>query len=281
MKITSFTVAVLVVAFAGNTAFSQRKQIKRISAVRSIPAKRQPSYELNLKLAAGGKMFLSVTSGPEGELGPSDLGALITDLPTGADKFNTPNNVFPKVEISADPELTMLEVWNPITLFRQGRSDIHLSVPNGLSNGGHIEIAVPWDLPEPDVNVKPNPLFLVVTVADDGKLSLNNESTGTVSNTELLSDRLRNLFKEREANGVFREGTNEVEKSVMIAMPMSSRKFSDLISIARAIWLPGGDRIFLLMGDPLAIPDASLALPDDRKSLLDVPPVLPKRKRKP
>jgi hypothetical protein len=272
MKIASFLFFILLITFGAQTDYSQHKRIK-IAPIATVSVKNRPNYDLHLKLAPHGKMFLSVTStgSDAGELGASELGSLITDLPAGADKFNTPNKSFPKVEITVDPEITMLDLWNPITLFRRG-SDVRLSLPNGLANEGKIEIAVPWDPPGPDVNVKPNPLFLIVTVADSGALLLNTEPVGTLANTKPLSDRVQDIFKEREANGVFREGSNEVEKSIMIVLPMSDRKVADLVTIARAIWLPGGDRISLSMDDPLG--DSV----DTRKSLLDLPPILPKKK---
>ena len=110
------------------------------------------------------------------------------------------------------------------------------------------------------------------TLATDGKLSLNNEPAGTLPNSGPLSKRLQEIFREREANGVFRERTNEIEKSVTIVMPMSSRKFSDLVTISKAVWLPGGNPIALVMDDTLA--DSV----DVRKDLLDLPLIPPRKK---
>lgn len=52
--------------------------------------------------------------------------------------------------------------------------------------------------------VKSNPL----------KLRLNNEAVGTTDNPSVLTKKLEEVFDGREENGVFRVGTNEVEKSV-------------------------------------------------------------------
>ena len=89
---------------------------------------------------------------------------------------------------------------------------------------------------------------------------------------ESLTDRLHDIFRDREANGIFREGSNNVEKSVVIVLPMGHHRFSELITVARAIWLPGGDRISLVMEHPLG--DSG----DTRKSLLDLPLMPPEKK---
>ncbi len=275
MKIFFPAAVVIILAFVCPTAFSQRKPVR--VALPEPAQKRQPGYELDLHIAADGKYLVTVTSpAGEGTLAYPDLSSLIADLPAGANKYKAPNNVFPKVIISADPQLSIVELWTAIVPFPRG-ADIHISIPNGMVNGDLIQLGVPWDPPDPlmNINVKPNPLFLVVKVEDDGKLTLNNEPEGNLSNTKTLSDHLQTIFREREANGVFREGSNEVEKAVIIVMPVSSRKFSDLVAVTRAIWLPGGDRISLTMGDLL--PNVE----DERKTLLDLPVAPPKKKPSP
>src|SRR3954469_2865231 len=63
------------------------------------------------------------------------------------------------------------------------------------------------------VNVKPNPLTLVIAINKDTKqITLNNDAFGDVTDTSALNTKLHQIFKERTDNGVFREGTNEIEK---------------------------------------------------------------------
>src|SRR3954451_15642912 len=60
---------------------------------------------------------------------------------------------------------------------------------------------------QPQVNVKPNPLTLVVGINKDTKqITLNNEPFGDVSDTSALNTKLHEIFKDRTDNGVFREG---------------------------------------------------------------------------
>ncbi len=97
--------------------------------------------------------------------------------------------------------------------------------------------------------VKPNPLTLVIAVNRETRgITLNNEPYGDVTDTEKLSNRLREIFKERENNGVFREGTNEVEKTVFIKSPRSVR-YGDVIKVIDAAKMVGASPVGLQIDD--------------------------------
>ena len=113
-----------------------------------------------------------------------------------------------------------------------------------------FEAKVPAE-PKPDQqqNAKPNPLTLVVAVNKaDMKLTLNNESFGDVSDASALTNKLKEIFKDRENNGVFREGTNEVEKTVFIKSPRSV-KYGDVVSVIDAVKQAGAQPIGLQIDD--------------------------------
>ena len=98
---------------------------------------------------------------------------------------------------------------------------------------------------EPLVNVKPNPLTLVVTIdKDTKKVLLNNEAAGDVSDASPLTAKLNEIFKARESNGVFREGTNEVEKTVFIKSHPSV-KYGDVVKVIDAAKTAGAQPIGL------------------------------------
>jgi len=98
---------------------------------------------------------------------------------------------------------------------------------------------------EPQVNVKPNPLTLVVTIdKDTKKVLLNNEAAGDVSDASPLTAKLNEIFKARESNGVFREGTNEVEKTVFIKSHPSV-KYGDVVKVIDAAKTAGAQPIGL------------------------------------
>ncbi|MBA2494886.1 MAG: biopolymer transporter ExbD [Acidobacteria bacterium] len=114
-----------------------------------------------------------------------------------------------------------------------------------------FEAKVPAE-PKPEdqqQNPKPNPLTLVVAVNKaDKKITLNNESVGDVSDPSGLTTALSQIFKDRENNGVVREGTNEVEKTVFIKSPRSVR-YGDVVSVIDAVKQAGAQPIGLQIDD--------------------------------
>jgi biopolymer transport protein ExbD len=100
-----------------------------------------------------------------------------------------------------------------------------------------------------NIEVKPNPLTLVVNIARDTKaVTLNNESAGTVDDAEPLTNKLREIFKTRENNGVFKEGTNEVEKTIFIKSPKSVH-YGDVVKVIDAAKIAGAQPIGLQIDD--------------------------------
>jgi len=107
------------------------------------------------------------------------------------------------------------------------------------------------DLPAPmnkAIMLKPNPLTLVASLSKNERILLNNEDVGTLSDTSKLNDRLRDIFKDRENNGVFREDTNEVEKTVYVKTPRAS-KYGDLIKLVEAVKGAGAEPIAIHIDD--------------------------------
>ena len=69
-----------------------------------------------------------------------------------------------------------------------------------------------------------------------------------VSDTDKLTNKLREIFKERENNGAFREGTNEVEKTLFIKSPKSV-KYGDVVKVIDAAKTAGAEPIGLQIDD--------------------------------
>jgi len=143
----------------------------------------------------------------------------------------TPNiNVTPLIDVL----LVLLIIFMCITPLKPSRFEA--KVP-----------AEPKD--QQDVNVKPNPLTLVVAINKETKgITLNNENFGDVSDTEKLNTKLNEIFRERENNGVFREGTNEVEKTIFIKSPKSIR-YGDVVRVIDAAKSAGASPIGLQIDD--------------------------------
>src|SRR5215210_2127803 len=114
-----------------------------------------------------------------------------------------------------------------------------------------FEAKVPAE-PKPEdqqVVPKPNPLTLVVAINKaDRKITLNNDPVGDVSNPADLTNKLTEIFKGRENNGVFREGTNEVEKTLFIKSPRSI-KYGDVVKVIDAVKIAGAEPIGLQIDD--------------------------------
>ena len=144
----------------------------------------------------------------------------------------TPNiNVTPLIDVL----LVLLIIFMCITPLKPSRFEA--KVP-----------AEPKD--QPQMNIKPNPLTLVIAINKETKgITLNNDPYGDVSDTEKLSNKLREIFKEREANGVFKENSpNEIEKTVFIKSPKSVR-YGDVVKIIDAAKMVGASPIGLQIDD--------------------------------
>ena len=108
--------------------------------------------------------------------------------------------------------------------------------------------AEPRDQPQ-DVNIKPNPLTLVVAINKETKgITLNNEPFGDVSDTDKLRDKLSEIFRDRTNNGVFRENSNEIEKTIFIKSPKSVR-YGDVVKVIDAAKFAGASPIGLQIDD--------------------------------
>ncbi len=96
---------------------------------------------------------------------------------------------------------------------------------------------------------KPNPLTLVISInGPEKKLRLNQEDLGDVSDPSLLANRLGQIFKDREANGVFKENTNEVEKTVFMKAPRLVR-YGEVVKVIDAVKGAGASPIGLQIDD--------------------------------
>lgn len=108
--------------------------------------------------------------------------------------------------------------------------------------------AEPKDQPQ-DVEIKPNPLTLVVAISkDDLSVKLNNESAGNTSDTKSLEDKLTAIFKDRTSNGVYRDNTNQVEKTIFIKSPKGV-KYGEVVKVIDAAKLVGAEPIGLQIDD--------------------------------
>lgn len=103
--------------------------------------------------------------------------------------------------------------------------------------------------PEDQTVAKPNPLTLVIAISKgEEKVTLNNEDSGNTADASALTNKLSQIFKERENNGVFREGTNEVEKTVFIKAPKSV-EYGKVVRVIDAAKTAGANPVGLQIDD--------------------------------
>ena len=102
---------------------------------------------------------------------------------------------------------------------------------------------------EKQVDIKPNPLTLVISIdKNNGNVKLNEDSAGNSTDTEALTNRLSAIFKERTNQGVFRQGTNEIEKTVFVKAPKGI-KYGEVVKVIDGAKLAGAQPIGLQIDD--------------------------------
>ena len=100
-----------------------------------------------------------------------------------------------------------------------------------------------------NIDVKPNPLTLVVSINRNNRtLLLNNEPAGSVDEPDALFNALKNIFQQREQNDVRRENSNEIEKTIFIKSP-TSIKYGDVARVIDTVKAAGAQPIGLQIDD--------------------------------
>jgi len=109
--------------------------------------------------------------------------------------------------------------------------------------------------PKQDSIVKSNTDALVVSLGVDSALKLNKENNlGTVQQTEKLTTRLADIFRQRLENHAFAENKSfrtdlpETEKTVFIKAPRSA-DYGSVVKIIDAVKIAGANPISLQIDD--------------------------------
>lgn len=152
-------------------------------------------------------------------------------MSVGSKDGATPNiNVTPLIDVL----LVLLIIFMVITPMKPSRFEA--KVPAEPKN-------------QQNLDVKPNPLTLVVSINRDTRaIQLNNQAAGTVDDPSNLTSQLTEIFRQREANGVFRENSNEIEKTLFIKSPKSVR-YGDVVKVIDASKMAGASPIGLQIDD--------------------------------
>jgi biopolymer transport protein ExbD len=105
--------------------------------------------------------------------------------------------------------------------------------------------------------LKPNPLTLVVSIAPDLQLKLNQDNIGSVNDTGPLSQKLTQVFQERKSTRAYKVGMEtrtdmpedeRIEKTVFVKAPRSL-KYGDVVKVIDAIKGAGANPVGLQVDD--------------------------------
>jgi biopolymer transport protein ExbD len=105
--------------------------------------------------------------------------------------------------------------------------------------------------------LKPNPLTLVVSIASDLSIKLNQDSLGSVNDPSQLAARLRQVFDLRKDQRAYKIGLenrtdlkeeDRIEKTVFVKAPRAM-KYGDVVKVIDAIKGAGASPVGLQVDD--------------------------------
>lgn len=105
--------------------------------------------------------------------------------------------------------------------------------------------------------LKPNPLTLVVSIATDLQLKLNQDAMGSVNETAALSVRLQQVFQQRKELRAYKPGMEtrsdlpedeRIEKTVFVKAPRSLH-YGEVVKVIDAIKGAGANPVGLQVDD--------------------------------
>lgn len=105
--------------------------------------------------------------------------------------------------------------------------------------------------------LKPNPLTLVVTIAPDLQLKLNQDSMGSVNDTGPMSQRLVQVFQQRKEQRAYKPGMetrsdlqedDRIEKTVFVKAPRSL-PYGEVVKVIDALKGAGATPVGLQVDD--------------------------------
>ncbi len=102
-------------------------------------------------------------------------------------------------------------------------------------------------IPNPIPKGLPNyDALLFVTLEKNGNIKINSEINGNIQNTDILSQRLKEIFREGKENNVFEANSTKIVKAVGVQAPVST-KYGDVLKLLNAIKESGAEPIVLLI----------------------------------
>jgi TonB family protein len=160
--------------------------------------------------------------------------------------------VYIKAPADRDPR-TFVALLNEIR--KHDIDTVSLLVSSRVYDENTSDFAEGRDIPEPDrafevkiraeVYDRPNPLTLIVSRKMPYLESIEINSEGFRDHEEMRV-KLNEIFQQREMNGDFREGTNEVEKAVWLKVDKQIGKYGDVVKFIDALKGAGASPVVLI-----------------------------------
>lgn len=218
----------------------KKKPVKKAPDKFTLLITPQPvNYHFRFFIDREDRLTCGVASSQDGQLAFSDLTDLTSSLLNDSGVFTGERFEHPKFVLAADPAVKLSKIILTLGQLRRVESQV---VELEASEDFFLRV-VRRPRAESEIVVKPNPLYLLVQLDGDGNITLNREPEGKFPATGKLESRLKEIFKSREENGVFRVGVNEIEKTVRVQVSAPGNDYQTLTKLATAIRDAGSDRI--------------------------------------
>jgi hypothetical protein len=202
-----------------------------------------------VKLDSAGNASTSIQNENGAVLTPAQSAMFFTKLSRLGDTRLTPATrraVAPGVIVRPERSLKYGKLVETVRAFRDP-SDLRVMV---ATDDDTFYLGVPRK-PVPKKTPSPNPLFLLLTLDNEDLLYVNNDPHGSLSDPGDLERFLKQIFKARADNGVYRVGTNVVDTTVSFCLRDNST-VADLMKLVKVVRNAGSDTIELNI-DPTEI----------------------------
>lgn len=246
-NIATTVLILLTVAFLSAHTYGQKTVAKQSPTTTAGSKQVMSDFEFEVSITPLGLAGIIVRR-------KSGLGLFTPDMLSSFANQSAKNALNASFVVRPDKASKMADILDVINAIRVSpKTDARIEVDTDLT------VFIPKK-PDPKAFPKPNPLTLVVSVDERFNISLNGESNGSFPDTSKLEQQLKQIFKERESDGVWRQGTNTTETTVIISLA-KNMTFADLVELARAIKRGGSDAIGLQVDETIKIVEMDISKP--------------------
>ncbi|MFM9904681.1 MAG: hypothetical protein ACKVQJ_08940 [Pyrinomonadaceae bacterium] len=229
--IAAIAFILVAVSFLTRQTLGQKTVPKRPSATSAGSNQAAADFEFEVTITPLGLAGIIVRR-------KSGLGLFTPAMLSSFANQSAKSSLNPSFVIRPDKGAKMADILAAINAIRVStKTDVRIEVDADLA------IFIPKKA-DPNATPKPNPLFLLVNFDDRSNISLNGENEGSFPDTSKLEQHLRQIFEDRAANGVWRQGTTTTDTTVIIKLA-KNLTFANLADLARAVKRAGSDAIGL------------------------------------